>query len=514
MSGRLEGGEAAVADGHHLARGAISNALVLVAANFRAVFTFLIARLLGEAGLGRFSLAFAFVDLASKVATLGLDTAIVPLVARAEAAAERNGSRRLLFRSVRLGIVASVSLVVLGIPVVGWLAEHRQLDAFTRGGTLMLLALPGIAVARICTGVSRGLLAMRSELYSRGFAETWITIGVFIFAIALGVRDLAPTLAVVAGSTGGAIVAFVLALQVVGLRRAPERDRDAASTAKELVVPATPALLRYTLPVAGSSLLNTLALRIDVLLLGAFVSRAPGVTLESFGVFCAAVEVAGGMRKVRQVFDPIFAPVVATRHHVGQWADLRDTVESPGRWVLAGQLPLVGFLVLAGGAVLSIYGAGFRQGASWLALLAIAHAVNSFAGLVETLLMIERPALNFMNAIVTVTVQLLAGLILIPVLGVMGAVLAMAAGFSVQGVLRFVELRHVFGWSWPWRSLVRPLAAFAIAFAPCALLRSLGGGNFELPAGVLFLVLYAAAWYRLGADPADRIIWQRLLKRR
>ena len=46
-----------------MARGAVANGVVLLASNFRALFIFLIARLLGEAALGRFGLAFASTEL-------------------------------------------------------------------------------------------------------------------------------------------------------------------------------------------------------------------------------------------------------------------------------------------------------------------------------------------------------------------------------------------------------------------------------------------------------------------
>jgi len=69
------------AEGQHLARGAAANALVLLAANFRAVFTFLIARLLGEAALGRFGLVFSLTELLSKAGMLGFDQGIVPMAA-------------------------------------------------------------------------------------------------------------------------------------------------------------------------------------------------------------------------------------------------------------------------------------------------------------------------------------------------------------------------------------------------------------------------------------------------
>jgi O-antigen/teichoic acid export membrane protein len=181
--------------------------------------------------------------------------------------------------------------------------------------------------------------------------------------------------------------------------------------------------------------------------------------------------------------------------------------------VLAAQLPIVGVLVLAGGAVLNVYGDAFRQGASWLALLAVAHASNSFAGLVETLLMVERPALNLLNALVTLAVQLVAGLLLIPRFGATGAAAAMCAGFAIQGALRFVELSHVYGWSWPWRSLRRPATAFVLSFVPAAAIRAAAppGVLVELGIAALFLGGYGLAWRVMGADPADRELWRRLI---
>ena len=89
----------ALADGHHLARGAAANALVLLAANFRGIFTLLIARLLGEAALGRFGLMFATTELLSKAGVLGFDSSVVPMVAKRAAAGDGGGGTRLFRRA-------------------------------------------------------------------------------------------------------------------------------------------------------------------------------------------------------------------------------------------------------------------------------------------------------------------------------------------------------------------------------------------------------------------------------
>src|SRR6476660_8685230 len=62
--------------GVELKRGAFLNTIAMLASNFRGIFTFLVARMLGPAALGTFSVAWANTDLASKIAVFGLDNSI------------------------------------------------------------------------------------------------------------------------------------------------------------------------------------------------------------------------------------------------------------------------------------------------------------------------------------------------------------------------------------------------------------------------------------------------------
>ena len=54
--------------GVELKRGAILNTIAMLASNFRGIFTFLVARLLGPAVLGMFSVAWSATDLSAKSA--------------------------------------------------------------------------------------------------------------------------------------------------------------------------------------------------------------------------------------------------------------------------------------------------------------------------------------------------------------------------------------------------------------------------------------------------------------
>src|SRR5437879_12097810 len=66
--------------GVELKRGAFFNTIAMLASNFRGIFTFLVARLLGAAGLGIFSVAWSTTNIISKIGVLGLDSAILMLI--------------------------------------------------------------------------------------------------------------------------------------------------------------------------------------------------------------------------------------------------------------------------------------------------------------------------------------------------------------------------------------------------------------------------------------------------
>ncbi len=488
--------------GTELARGALVNVVTLIAANLRGIFTFLIARLLGGGTLGTFGIAWSTTDLLSKFGTFGMDTSTTALVARRHAEDDLGGARALLRRAVTFGLFFSVLAALGGIlafQTIG--AQLGQSPELVRSTSLMLLALPGIALYRLSNGVSRGMKVMRHDLYSKGFTETFGTIACFLIAVAIGLRSLAPAVAVVLGTGAGGMMAFTLAR---GLFTGHRRDEAKTGPA---------GLVRFSAPIAIYSLLNMLIMRMDVLLLG-FMGPSVGVSLGTIGIFVAAVEVAGGMRKVRQAFDPMFTPIIARQSALQNQPAMEESFAQLGRWVLAAQLPLMGVLCLAGGIGLDLFGPGFRSGATWVALLALAHATNSFVGLAETVIMIQRPKLNLINSAATVALQLGASLLLIPWLGATGAALGMVLAYVTQGVLRYLELRILFRWHWPWRALARPVLAFGCALVPALPLRFLWSGwPGELASGLTLLIAYVAAWKAIGLEESDRVVLRQLWKR-
>src|SRR6266566_6552884 len=93
--------------GVELKRGAILNTIATLASNFRGIFTFLVARVLGPAALGTFSVAWSTTDIISKIGVFGLDNAITTFIARSEAVGNRARSRALFRIAIVLGVAQS-----------------------------------------------------------------------------------------------------------------------------------------------------------------------------------------------------------------------------------------------------------------------------------------------------------------------------------------------------------------------------------------------------------------------
>src|SRR5215471_17388950 len=198
--------------GVELKRGAFLNTIAMLATNFRGIFTFLVARLLGPAALGLYSVAWSTTDIISKIGVLGLDNAIITFIARSEAVGDRTRSRSLFHVAAVLGIAQCI--ITAGIVIVGLRFFNNRLHVqpqMVSMLSLVLCAMPGLALYRICTAVSRGMKVMQHDIYSRGMTEPIATTLAFLLAFAVGFNASSPEVAAIVGTAASGLIALALA---------------------------------------------------------------------------------------------------------------------------------------------------------------------------------------------------------------------------------------------------------------------------------------------------------------
>lgn len=492
-----------------LARGTAVNAVALLVTGFRAAFTLLVARLLGSAVLGIFGVAWATTDLVSKVTTFGLDTSVMTFLPRTEALGDHAATLRIRRAALALGLTLSLGAAAVGVVLCGLASRVGERGDLAWATAVALLALPGIALYRISNAVSRGLGAMHHDIYSRGITDNLVTCATLLAAIALGARTLAPEVAALAGALASGAVAFACA------RRLAIRDRNDHDPGSVGQTASIGTLMRASGAICGYDLLNIGLMQIDVIMLGLFVGRGSGITLASVGIYAAAAEAAGTLRKINQAFGPIFTTAMA-RHMASR--NVREAEASfalVARWMLTVLVPALVVFVCASHLIMAMFGPDFKNGASWLAILSVACALNAFVGLGETILTVERPALNLKNAVGVALATVVTNLLLIPRLGPLGAALGMLVPYTVYGVLRVRQIRRLLDWTWPWRALAKPLLAGALASPVALAIRAAGSQpSVELLAVAAFLPAYLFAWRLIGIEAVDREMLQYLLGRR
>jgi O-antigen/teichoic acid export membrane protein len=484
--------------GVELKRGAFLNTIAMLASNFRGIFTFLVARLLGPAALGIFSVAWSTTDIISKIGVLGLDNAITTFIARSEAVGDRARSRSLFHVAVVLGVVQSVVTAVIVIVALRFFNGRLHVQPqMVSALTLVLCAMPGLALYRICTAISRGMKVMQHDIYSRGMAEPVATTLAFLLAIAVGFNASSPEVAAILGTAVSGIMALVLASSLF------RHDSEHGAVISPLGE--AKSLIAYAAPISVYQLINAFIARLDLLLLGYFVGRAPGVTLATVGVYSAVIGTANGLRKVNQAFNPIFAPVVAGMTATGDHHIAAATYARLAQWMLWILLPLIAVLSLAGSTILLIYGPAFWQGGRWLGIVALASAINAFVSLGETVIMVQRPHLNLLHSSITCTVAAAGLLWLIPRFGAMGAAVGILLPYVVQGILRYATLRWVFGWKDSWSDISSPLIAAGIAIVPALICRGfLTGVIGQVTSAAVFLAVFGVQWWRHHIHRKDK----------
>src|SRR6188472_3469294 len=198
--------------GVELKRGAFLNTIAMLASNFRGIFSFLVARLLGAAALGIFSVAWSTTDIISKIGVLGLDNTITTFIARSEAVGDRARSRALFRIAVILGVAQSV--ITAGVVILGLRFFNNRLHIqpqMVSALALVLCAMPGLALYRISTSISRGMKVMQHDIYSRGMTEPIATTLAFLLALAVGFKESSPEVAAIVGTAASGLIALALA---------------------------------------------------------------------------------------------------------------------------------------------------------------------------------------------------------------------------------------------------------------------------------------------------------------
>jgi O-antigen/teichoic acid export membrane protein len=456
----------------------------------RLPFLFIAGRMYGAEALGRFAYAVLIVEFAAQIATLGLKRGLAQQLAQTDKPHSCVAWDALL-------VAATGSFIGMGLLVT---FPQIMFPNSEISGLEWLLPISVFALA--WSDVTLAALAYRHDVgatvRARAIVEPW-TISIVAFGWAFVSKRDGLLVAYALSMVGALIASFIPFLKSYGL---PHNWSP------------NPALLwrmaRRNLPVAAADAVEWGSRRLDIAILGLFVSPA------IVGVYYVAQNVASLPSKLKTSFDPILGPVISRNIAAGNKEAVAKQVRQVGFWVIAAQSAVALALAIPGEAVMGLVGPAFVAGTAALAFLLLAEVVAATATVSESALIYCARKRNMAISLTMILLQILftVGLIvLFQRLGweqahqAVGSALGLLLALGVTAVTKALLLRKllgapVSGWRWQlvWAAAAAVLVGSGVILLPEWLELSLG-----IPA--ILLAFGGILWWR-GFTSEDRELFR------
>ena len=475
-------------DWQTIKRGARTNFLGITLRTLRAAYLVFVARIFGSEILGYFLLAWGLIEVASKLGLFGMDRAVLRFVPpRGSIPVEER--RKIVLSALGLTLFASLVTSTVLYLFSTTLATHvldqpHLLPAFR----IMSWAVVPLAVSSVLLALTRIERHMQYKVWVRSLVEPALLLGLALWFWTLGQQAVGLYLAQLLSLIGG----FLLSIVFVGRL---DRDlwRDSPEQSEQGRLPNVSKFLSqlavFSLPIALYDLLAMAAMRLDLFLL------APHVTAQELGIYGAAAQTAFLVKKIRQSFEPIYAPVLADQLRSKDTHTLRHNLQNVTLWISAFSFGFLLLVALVGKEILLIFGPEFGRGSTVLLLLSWAYAINGFWGVTENLVLLKKPYWNLCNWMVSICLGAVLCLVLIPSYHLTGAALAIATVFTFLNLLRLWQTYRLVRIH-PFSSDSGLVVFSAVALGTCAFFLLQAGPVtvlFRLTIALLTVALYGGA---------------------
>lgn len=429
------------------ARAALTAFIIrVISAALAFVVQVFLARWMGSAEYGIFTLVWVTIMVLGIVSCLGFNTSIVRFVTEYR---EKRDWSKLSGVLIYTPIVAGISAIILGVVIYAILTTHPKLIAsvYFVPFYIALFILPFLAMDEIQDGVARSFdmpaLALAPPFIVRPTLLLVLMGGAWI----LGYQPTATTglyCAVASCAMVSLFQAFILWRRVITIIK-----REIAEDTNIAVEPKTDwsYWTKVSIPVLLAGGFFHLLTNIDVLFVGYFLNP------EDVATYFAVLKTLAFVHFVQ------FALRIASAHHYSSFWTRNDMeglqiyASRTAQWTFWPALAIAGFMALTGHFILELFGEDFTRGSTLLVVLALGIVIRASIGPAESLLAM---AGQQNAAVIVLAVTLVANIVLnftlIPQFGLHGAAFATLASMSIETMALYVALQrklklnvHAFG---------------------------------------------------------------------
>lgn len=407
------------------------------------VFIPLITKILGTAAYGAFVQVIVVADLLSAIFRFGLDSALVRFIQPLESTSEKAQ----LYSTLCLISVGSGTLVA---GVVSATAPQISRLTLGTGDYTEVFAVGGLLIPiYIAQEMARNYYRaeMRVKTYSLlDGVKTYLSVAtviVVVLVLDLGLRELIYALTLVEGT-------FALVLQGIVVRTIGLRRPSLAGLTDQF---------EYSLPIMIVEFMGMSQTRVDRLLIGFFLGPA------AVGVYAVAYTVARLLRLFALPVRVTLFPELSRLWEGEQREECRRIVYNASRYFVILSVPSVAGVYLMGPSLLSYLSTDVvaNEAVILLPVLAMATLLIGVETLYRQLFFAaERTRIVSIIRVSGSILNVVLNVLLIPILGVIGAALTTLVTFGMAFAALFWLARTTFDVSIDARSIVLATVATAV----------------------------------------------------
>lgn len=374
----------------------------------------LYARVLGPHGYGLYAYVIAWTTILAIPVALGVPTYLM------REGAGRPGTTRALLHWADLRVAAAGLLAAVLLAAVWFVPRAGE----TRWLFVIAALIPlGTALGHVRQALLRSLHRVASSQWPLVLGPCVLLVTMFSLWLARGSLRAWEV-------TAAALVAtfLITAIGHVQLRSAT-READP--------IPRPALSLRTGLPFMVLGMLFLINSRLDIIMLGTL--RGPAAA----GIYAVVSRGAAFVTLLAAAANLVLAPRIADLHRMGSHELMQRMVTASAVRVLLLSLPLAAVLIAAADVLLSVlYGGVYAAGASALRILVLGHLTTVVTSVTSTVAnMTGHERLTLYSVGVSVSVNFLLDLALIPAFGIDGAAIATSVSLALFNGMQWYWVR-------------------------------------------------------------------------
>jgi len=463
----------------------------------RFILHVILARVLGVASYGLYSLGQSINDISLYIVSLGDGKAIVRFGSVYSSRGDVQRLKGLIFGFLFISLGLSIILVICFFTFSGFIAHgifknpalEQVLKIFSMGLPFSIIL---ITTAAIGFAFNKARYKVIIQDIGQTSVNTLLIIGIFFLK----------------GGLKGAIFGYIASLLISSLfgiflviKNFP------LLVARTPVVFEIRKIIGYSLPIVFIVSSYFLIFEIDRILLGFFLS------VKEVGIYTIASSIAMNILVFSSIFVANFSPVITQLYHNNKIMQLKKMYKLVSLWgVWLTFIPCICFIIFYR-EIISLFGSGFESAKPVLIILSVVFLLESIAIQTRELLQMSgKQNIEVINSIFSIVLNILLNVALIPIFGIVGA--SIATGFSLLSVsfIRIIEIKNIFGFLAFTPRFIRFLILAACIIIVCIAWLINQGLPVRLLGSVVIISCFVFFYYLFKAKE-DVLVWNAFKRR-